>query len=156
MTAAELGRWKRWTFKGTIFVVSHDRYFLDSSPPSTGEDQYRRRRERSSAPRHRDHGAGADARQPVHGVPALPTGSMRPRIPRIRRALRLCEPRRTETKLSSDPLFTVKVRDIVGLILDRPRSTLAGPPLLPMRPGQIERRTATVVMVRPLSSPPST
>lgn len=66
------------------------------------------------------------------------------------------QPHRTETfKLSSDPLFIDKVRDIVGLYLDPPERALVlcvdeksqiqaldrTRPLLPMRPGQVERRT---------------
>ena len=90
-------------------------------------------------------------------------------ISRIWRAFALA-PHRSETfKLSRDPLFIDKVRDIAGLYLNPPeralvlcvdeksqtgvpgkRSLLAGveiqaldrtAPLLPMRPGQIERRT---------------
>ena len=66
------------------------------------------------------------------------------------------QPHRSETfKLSSDPLFVEKVRDIVGLYLDPPERALVlcvdeksqiqaldrTQPMLPMRPGQIERRT---------------
>jgi transposase len=66
------------------------------------------------------------------------------------------QPHRSETfKLSHDPLFIEKVRDIVGLYLDPPERALAlcvdekaqiqaldrTQPLLPMRPGQIERQT---------------
>ena len=66
------------------------------------------------------------------------------------------QPHRSETfKLSTDPLFVEKVRDIVGLYLDPPERALVlcvdeksqiqaldrSQPLLPMRPGQIERRT---------------
>jgi transposase len=66
------------------------------------------------------------------------------------------QPHRTEAfKLSKDPLFVEKVRDIVGLYLDPPDHALVlcvdekaqiqaldrTQPLLPMRPGQIERRT---------------
>ena len=76
-------------------------------------------------------------------------------IHRIWRAFGL-QPHRSETfKLSSDPLFVEKVRDIVGLYLDPPEHALVlcvdeksqiqaldrSRPLLPMRPGQIERRT---------------
>jgi transposase len=76
-------------------------------------------------------------------------------ISRIWRAFAL-QPHRTETfKLSSDPLFIEKVRDIVGLYLNPPDRALVlcvdeksqiqaldrSQPLLPMRPGQIERRT---------------
>ena len=66
------------------------------------------------------------------------------------------QPHRSETfKLSTDPLFVEKVRDIVGLYLDPPDRALVlcideksqiqaldrTQPLLPMRPGQVERRT---------------
>lgn len=66
------------------------------------------------------------------------------------------QPHRSETfKLSSDPLFVEKVRDIVGLYLAPPERALVlcvdeksqvqaldrTQPLLPMRPGQIERRS---------------
>ena len=121
---------------------------------------------------------------------AARTGLSQSAISRIWRAFAL-QPHRTETfKLSSDPLFIEKVRDIVGLYLNPPQRALvlcvdeksqiqalllpmprgrssAGPmttvvmralvlcvdeksqiqaldrtaPLLPMRPGQIERRT---------------
>jgi transposase len=76
-------------------------------------------------------------------------------VSRIWRAFGL-QPHRTETfKLSPDPLFVEKVRDIVGLYLDPPDRALVlcvdeksqiqaldrTQPLLPMRPGQPERRT---------------
>ena len=78
------------------------------------------------------------------------------------------QPHRVETfKLSSDPLFVAKVRDIIGLYLDPPERALVlcvdesehgallvranmgtqiqaldrTQPMLPMRPGQVERRT---------------
>jgi transposase len=76
-------------------------------------------------------------------------------VARIWRAFGL-KPHRVETfKLSTDPLFVEKVRDIVGLYLAPPERALVlcvdeksqiqaldrSQPLLPMRPGQIERRT---------------
>ncbi len=76
-------------------------------------------------------------------------------VSRIWRAFGL-QPHRTETfKLSQDPLFIEKVRDIVGLYLNPPDKALVlcvdekaqiqaldrTQPLLPMRPGQVERRT---------------
>jgi transposase len=76
-------------------------------------------------------------------------------VSRIWRAFGL-QPHRTEAfKLSKDPLFVEKVRDIVGLYLDPPDRALVlcadekaqiqaldrTQPLLPMRPGQVERRT---------------
>ena len=83
------------------------------------------------------------------------SGLSRSTINRIWRAFSL-QPHRTETfKLSSDPLFIEKVRDIVGLYMNPPEKALVlcvdeksqiqalnrTQPLLPMRPGQIERRT---------------
>lgn len=76
-------------------------------------------------------------------------------ISRIWRAFSL-QPHRSETfKLSTDPLFIEKVRDIVGLYLVPPDRALVlcvdektqiqaldrTQPLLPLRPGQVERRT---------------
>jgi transposase len=82
-------------------------------------------------------------------------GLSRASIHRIWQAFSLA-PHRSETfKLSKDPLFIDKVRDIVGLYLAPPERALVlcvdeksqiqaldrTAPLLPMRPGQIERRT---------------
>jgi transposase len=82
-------------------------------------------------------------------------GLSRTTISRIWRAFRL-QPHRSETfKLSRDPLLVEKVRDIVGLYLNPPDKALVlcvdeksqiqaldrTQPLLPMEPGQIERRT---------------
>lgn len=76
-------------------------------------------------------------------------------IQRIWKAFGL-EPHRSETfKLSSDPQFVEKVRDIVGLYLNPPERALVlcldektpiqaldrSQPVLPMRPGQAERRS---------------
>ena len=76
-------------------------------------------------------------------------------IHRIWRAFGL-QPHRSETfKLSSDPLFVDKVRDIVGLYLAPPDRALVlcvdeksqiqalerTQPIVPMRPGQAERRS---------------
>lgn len=76
-------------------------------------------------------------------------------IHRIWKAFGL-QPHRSETfKLSSDPFFVEKVRDIVGLYMAPPERALVlcvdeksqiqaldrSQPLLPMRPGQAERRT---------------
>ena len=76
-------------------------------------------------------------------------------VSRIWRAFAL-QPHRVETfKLSKDPQFIEKVRDIVGLYLNPPDQALVlcvdeksqiqaldrMQPILPMRPGQIERRT---------------
>lgn len=86
---------------------------------------------------------------------AREAGLSRSTVGRIWRAFAL-QPHRSETfKLSKDPLFIDKVRDIVGLYMDPPDRALVlcvdeksqiqalnrTQPLLPMRPGQIERRT---------------
>ena len=83
------------------------------------------------------------------------TGLSRSTIHRIWRAFGL-QPHRTESfKLSTDPLLVDKVRDIVGLYLNPPDRALVlcvdeksqiqaldrTQPLLPLRPGQVERRT---------------
>jgi transposase len=76
-------------------------------------------------------------------------------VSRIWRAFSL-QPHRSETfKLSTDPLFVEKVRDIVGLYVSPPERAMVlcvdeksqiqaldrTRPLLPLRPGQVERRT---------------
>lgn len=86
---------------------------------------------------------------------ARETGISVSSVGRIWRAFGL-QPHRSETfKLSTDPLFIDKVRDIVGLYLSPPDRALVlcvdeksqiqaldrSQPLLPMGPGQIERRT---------------
>jgi transposase len=85
---------------------------------------------------------------------AKATGLNQTAISRIWRAFAL-QPHRTEGfKLSRDPLFIYKVRDLVGLYLNPPQRALVlcvdeksqiqalerTAPLLPMRPGQAERR----------------
>ena len=86
---------------------------------------------------------------------AKATGLSRMTISRIWRAFGL-QPHRTDTfKLSPDPLLIEKVRDIVGLYMNPPDHALVfcvdektqiqaldrTQPLLPLRPGQVERRT---------------
>jgi transposase len=86
---------------------------------------------------------------------AKATGLSRMTISRIWHAFGL-EPHRTDTfKLSPDPLLIEKVRDIVGLYMNPPDHALVfcvdeksqiqaldrTQPLLPMQPGQLERRT---------------
>lgn len=76
-------------------------------------------------------------------------------VSRIWRAFNL-QPHRVKTfRLSNDPLFVEKVRDIVGLYMNPPTHAIVlcvdeksqiqalerSQPLLPMRPGQPERRT---------------
>jgi transposase len=86
---------------------------------------------------------------------AQATGLSRMTISRIWHAFGL-QPHRSETfKLSPDPLLIDKVRDIVGLYLNPPEHAVVfcvdeksqiqaldrTQPLLPIRPGQVERRT---------------
>ena len=86
---------------------------------------------------------------------AAETGLSRSSVGRIWRAFNL-KPHLVDTfKLSSDPLFIEKVRDIVGLYLDPPERALVlcvdeksgiqaldrSAPVLPMMPGMPERRT---------------
>ena len=86
---------------------------------------------------------------------AKSTGLNQTAIVRIWRTFAL-QPHRSETfKLSQDPLFIEKVRDIVGLYLNPPDKAMVlcvdeksqiqaldrSQPLLPMRPGQVERHT---------------
>lgn len=86
---------------------------------------------------------------------AKATGLSRMTISRIWRAFGL-QPHRTDTfKLSPDPQLIEKVRDIVGLYMNPPdhaavfcvdeKSQIQAldrtQPLLPLRPGQVERRT---------------
>ncbi|HSU24210.1 MAG TPA: IS630 family transposase [Variovorax sp.] len=85
---------------------------------------------------------------------AAATGLSQTAVVRIWRAFAL-QPHRTEGfKLSRDPLFVDKVRDIVGLYMSPPERALVlcvdekpsiralerAAPVLPMRPGQVERR----------------
>jgi transposase len=86
---------------------------------------------------------------------ARASGLTQTAISRIWRAFAL-QPHRSETfKLSKDPQFIEKVRDIVGLYLNPPDKALVlcvdeksqiqaldrTQPIFPMRPGQAERRT---------------
>jgi transposase len=86
---------------------------------------------------------------------AKASGVSRSTVNRIWRAFGL-QPHRTEAfKLSKDPLLIDKVRDIVGLYMNPPDHAVVlcvdekaqiqaldrTQPLLPMRPGQVERRT---------------
>src|SRR5438046_4801732 len=86
---------------------------------------------------------------------AKASGLSRMTISRIWRAFGL-QPHRSETfKLSPDPLLIEKVRDVVGLYMNPPEHAVVlcvdekaqiqaldrTQPLLPMRPGQVERRT---------------
>ena len=84
---------------------------------------------------------------------AASCGLSRSSIQRVWRAFALAPHRSESFKLSQDPLFIDKVRDIVGLYLNPPDKALVlcvdekaqiqaldrSQPILPMRPGQAER-----------------
>jgi transposase len=86
---------------------------------------------------------------------AKKSGLSQSTVSRVWRAFALQPHRTTTFKLSKDPLFIEKVRDIVGLYLAPPDKALVlcvdektqiqaldrTQPLLPMRPGQAERRS---------------
>ncbi len=86
---------------------------------------------------------------------ARETGYAPSTIHRIWQAFSLQPHRRETFKLSADPYFVDKVRDIVGLYVDPPQHAMVlcldeksqvqaldrTQPLLPLRPGQVERRT---------------
>src|SRR5579872_940180 len=86
---------------------------------------------------------------------AKATGMSQPTVSRIWKAFGL-KPWATDTfKLSEDPFFIEKVRDVVGLYMNPPERAAVvcvdektgiqaldrTQPTLPMRPGQVERRT---------------
>jgi transposase len=86
---------------------------------------------------------------------AKATGMSQPTVARMWKAFGL-KPWATDTfKLSEDPLFIEKVRDVVGIYMNPPERAVVccvdektgiqaldrTQPILPMRPGQVERRT---------------
>lgn len=86
---------------------------------------------------------------------AVHCGVSQSTVSRVWRAFRLQPHRHESFKLSKDPLFIEKVRDVVGLYLNPPDKALVlcvdeksqvqalnrTQPLIPMRPGQAERGT---------------
>ena len=86
---------------------------------------------------------------------AARTGLSQSTVSRIWRAFGLRPHRRETFQLSNDPLLVDKVRDIVGLYLNPPHHAIVlcvdeksqiqalsrSQPILPMLPGQVERRT---------------
>ena len=86
---------------------------------------------------------------------AAATGMSQTAVSRIWRAFGLQPQRSDSFKLSPDPLLIDKVRDVVGLYLNPPHKAVVfcvdeksqiqaldrTQPVLPMRPGQLERRT---------------
>src|SRR6201988_20286 len=98
--------------------------------------------------------APADATHWSTRAMAKRSGLSQSTVSRIWRAFALAPHRVEGFKLSKDPLFIEKVRDIVGLYLNPPDKALVlcvdekaqiqaldrSQPMLPMRPGQAERR----------------
>jgi transposase len=142
-----VGKWRRrYLAKGTDGLLDEPR---PGTPRTITDDQVERviAATLESKP--------ADATHWSTRSMARQTGMTQSAISRIWRAFSL-QPHRTETfKLSKDPLFIEKVRDIVGLYLDPPERALVlsvdeksqiqaldrTQPLLPMRPGAVERHT---------------
>ena len=146
-TGQTVGRWRR------RFVARRLDGLLDEPRPGTprrtsdAEVERLLARTLETTPKAATHWSSRDM--------AKTCGLSQSTVSRIWRAFGL-QPHRTETfKLSQDPLFIEKVRDVVGLYLNPPDKALVlcvdekaqiqaldrTRPLLPMRPGQVERRT---------------
>lgn len=146
LTQQTVGKWRR------RFIAQRLQGLLDEPRPGTPRRLSDREVERvltmtlESTPRDATHWSTRSLAQAC--------GLSRSSVHRIWRAFAL-QPHRQETfKLSRDPLFIEKVRDIVGLYLNPPDRALVlgvdektqiqaldrSQPLLPMRPGQAERR----------------
>ncbi len=142
-----VGKWRR------RFVTRRLDGLLDEPRPGTGQRLSDREVERvltmtlETTPRDATHWSTRSM--------AKASGLSHSSVNRIWRAFALA-PHRSETfKLSKDPLFIEKVRDIVGLYLNPPDQALVlcvdeksqiqaldrSQPVLPMRPGQVERRS---------------
>jgi transposase len=147
VTPQTVGKWRR------RFVKDRLDGLLDEPRPGTPRRLTDRQVERvltmtlESTPRDATHWSTRSM--------AKASGLSHSSVNRIWRAFALA-PHRTETfKLSKDPLFIEKVRDIVGLYLNPPDKALVlcvdeksqiqaldrSQPVLPMRPGQAERRS---------------
>ncbi|MGH7311059.1 MAG: IS630 family transposase [Candidatus Rokuibacteriota bacterium] len=146
-TPQTVGRWrKRFLERGTDGLLDEPR---PGGPRQIGDDDVERvlRMTLETTPANATHWSTRDM--------ARACGLSQSSISRLWRAFSL-QPHRTEGfKLSKDPLFIEKVRDIVGLYMNPPDKALVlcvdeksqiqaldrTQPLLPMRPGQVERRT---------------
>jgi len=147
LTPQTVGKWRaRYIAKGVDGLLDEPR---PGAPRTVGDEQLDRvlTLTLETVP--------ADATHWSTRAMAARTGLSQSTVSRIWRAFML-KPHRSETfKISKDPLFIEKVRDIVGLYLNPPDRALVlaadeksqiqaldrTQPLLPMRPGQIERRT---------------
>ena len=147
VVGATVGKWRqRFIHRGVDGLLDEPR---PGAPRSIGDDDVERvlTMTLESMPRGATHWSTRSM--------AKATGMTQTAVSRIWRAFAL-QPHRTETfKLSTDPLFIEKVRDIVGLYLAPPQRAAVlcvdeksqiqaldrTQPLLPLRPGQVERRT---------------
>ena len=160
---ATVGKWRsRYIAKGLAGLLDEQRC---GAPRRIGDDQVEAVLVKTleTTPRDATHWSTRSM--------AAGTGLSRPTINRIWRAFGL-QPHRAESfKLSNDPQFIEKVRDIVGLYLNPPERALVlctdekaqiqaldrTQPIFPMRPGMPELRTTTTADTAPLlCSPPST
>jgi transposase len=147
MTNATVGKWRaRFVAEGVAGLLDEPR---SGAPRRISDDQVEAVivKTLESTPRDATHWS-------VRSM-AAETGVTRQTVHRIWKAFGL-QPHRSETfKLSTDPQLIEKVRDIVGLYLNPPERALVlcadeksqiqaldrTQPTLPMRPGQVERRT---------------
>ena len=147
VVGATVGKWRRrFIQQGVDGLLDEPR---PGAPRTIGDDDVERvlTMTLESTPR--------DATQWSTRSMAKATGLTQTAVSRIWRAFAL-QPHRTETfKLSTDPLFIEKVRDIVGLYVAPPQRAAVlcvdeksqiqaldrTQPLLPLRPGQVARRT---------------
>src|SRR5438445_1826140 len=144
---ATVGKWRsRYIAKGLAGLLDEQRC---GAPRRIGDDQVEAVLVKTleTTPRDATHWSTRSM--------AAGTGLSRPTINRIWRAFGL-QPHRAESfKLSNDPQFIEKVRDIVGLYLNPPQGALVlcvdekaqiqaldrTQPVLPLAPGMAERRT---------------
>ena len=145
--AATAGTWRRrFAERGMDGLYDEPR---PGAPREIGDDEIAAtiRKTLDTRPKGRTHWSSRAMAKEIGHAPST--------VQRIWRAFGL-QPHRFETfKLSSDPQFVEKVRDIVGLYLSPPERAVVlcvdeksqmqaldrTQPLLPMRPGQAERRT---------------
>jgi transposase len=146
-TRATVGKWRRRFVKGRCDALLDEP--RPGAPREIGDEQIERviALTLESVPRDATHWSTRSM--------AKASGMTQSTVSRVWRAFGL-RPHRVETfKLSRDPLFIEKVRDVVGLYLNPPERAVAlcvdeksriqaldrTRPLLPMRPGRPERRT---------------
>jgi len=142
-----VGKWRR-RFMANRLEGLHD-HFRSGRPRTIGDEEIEKvvTKTLESTPENSTHWSTRSMAQEC--------GLSRNAISRIWRAFGL-KPHRAETfRLSTDPLFIDKIRDVVGLYMSPPENALVycvdeksqiqalerSQPVLPMRPGQVERRS---------------